>query len=341
MTDHRAIAHAPLRRARGAFIVGGTWLISCVGAEGMDEPAEGSRAGADGEIPGARARSPAPDEHAEALELKRQDPASYDASLRVLEAHQSICGPTNDMQDVNAYAGDLGVSKEYVERHKGPVGAIATLDRADAGWKFCSGTLVATNVFLTASHCVDEQTLGRYVAMNYELDQGEGTTLRDQKFYRISAVLVDDIDRDFALLRLDGDPGGQFGWTDIREADVTVGETIAIIQHPEGEPKQIEAGFVSQLSPKQLHFEDVDTLPGSFWLWRARRRRLARRHPHDRRLRARRRGQKLCHSNDERVERVERAARDLAREPLAGAHGLVRAFGSAFVRRRLQRRRAG
>ncbi|WP_434418078.1 trypsin-like serine peptidase [Nannocystis pusilla] len=222
------------------------WATSCVeaeatGAHDRDEDL------ADAETPG------------ETTEKERSGVLRSGATGADLE--RELCGP-NDMQYVNAYAGDLGVTKDYVREHKGPVGAMATSDRPEEGYKFCSGTLVATNVFLTASVCVDAKTVGRFVTMNYELSQGKGTSLLEEQFYRIEAVLVEDVDRDFALLRLQGDPGATFGWTDIRETEAVADETIVIIQHPMGGPKQFDAGRVSEVAPEQFSY-DADTRSGS------------------------------------------------------------------------------
>ncbi|WP_434418080.1 FG-GAP-like repeat-containing protein [Nannocystis pusilla] len=252
-----------LVRAGGAAVLtGSAWAISCVRADGvdaLDQDAEG--------VEVEQARVGMGDDAYDLLSMKREDP-EYDASLNTWLQPEIICMPEDGLQAVNVYAGDLGVSIDYVQEHKRPVGAMATVPNVNpnsppGGWKFCSGTLVATNVFLTASHCVDSQTVGRVVAMNYELSQEENSALLEEKRYRINAVLVDDDQWDFALLRLDGDPGGEFGWTDIREESAIEGEAIAIIQHPKGEPKQLHAGHVAELDLQRLYYADVNTHQGS------------------------------------------------------------------------------
>src|SRR5688500_13850451 len=101
-----------------------------------------------------------------ALLAKRRDPARYDAAARLGRVPFTICG-ANDLQYVNAYDGTLGVPTSFVATHKRPVGAM-TASNAAGGSKYCSGTLVGTNVFLTASHCVGASTVGHFVSMNYE-----------------------------------------------------------------------------------------------------------------------------------------------------------------------------
>ncbi|WP_434423892.1 trypsin-like serine peptidase [Nannocystis pusilla] len=199
----------------------------------------------------------------ELLQRKDEDP-TYDASsAEFLVLGEATCGDVIDLQYVNAYDGALGVDKAYVRAHKGPVGVLATTGVATEGVKFCSGTLVGTNLFLTASHCVDAHAVERFVGMNYEYYRGDETALNEVKFYPVREVVWDDPGRDTALLRLGGDPGAEFGWADIRETPVAVGEMTAIIQHPLGDPKQIEAGKISGVSRGRLSYDDTDTQPGS------------------------------------------------------------------------------
>ena len=106
-----------------------------------------------------------------ALALKRAHPDTYDAAAAALAIPESLCGG-NDLQLVNAYAGGLGPSSRYVQNHKTAVGAMS--DDTVSG-KYCSGTLVSRDLFLTASHCVDSTTVGDVVAFNFELSGGAGS----------------------------------------------------------------------------------------------------------------------------------------------------------------------
>ena len=60
---------------------------------------------------------------------------------------KSICGRTNDLQEVPEYDGTLGISIGFVAQHETPVGAILNA----GGSPYCSGTLISENLFLTAA----------------------------------------------------------------------------------------------------------------------------------------------------------------------------------------------
>jgi V8-like Glu-specific endopeptidase/endonuclease/exonuclease/phosphatase (EEP) superfamily protein YafD len=198
-----------------------------------------------------------------ALRVKRENPAAYDA-VAALERlpPESQCG-ANNLQFVNAYDGTLGESISFVTDHKGPVGAMTTSPTAGAGNKFCSGTLIGTNVFLTASHCVGSTTVGQFVSFNYELSGAAGSPALTESFFRIGEIIDDNTSLDFAIVRLQGDPGGRFDWTDIDEAGTNINDLITIVQHPSVEPKQVEVGHVASLTTDTISYGDLDTMPGS------------------------------------------------------------------------------
>lgn len=176
--------------------------------------------------------------------------------------HESICGTTS-LQYVNSYDGRLGVSRTFVNQHKNPVGAMT--DSANpAASKYCSGTLIGPNVFLTASHCIGTDTVGQYVVMNYERAAGS-TTLLPQEFFRIKDVSVEGAlaGIDYGILLLDGSPGLKYGWATMLAEDPSVGDRLAIIQHPNGDPKQVDAGSLGGISGDYLTYSNVDTQPGS------------------------------------------------------------------------------
>ncbi len=190
---------------------------------------------------------------------KMQNPATYKVKTKL---PKSICGQ-NDLQQVNSYDGNLGQPVDFVNAHKNPVGAMedSGSDKAD---KFCSGTLIGENLFLTASHCVDSSTpKSQYIALNYEKVKGSNSLL-PQKHFKITKVVESHLGGlDYAILQLDGKPGAEFGWTKLRAVTPANGEKLTIIQHPSGEPKQIEIGNMVGTEGTYMKYEDLDTEPGS------------------------------------------------------------------------------
>lgn len=172
----------------------------------------------------------------------------------------SICGPTNDAQFVNSYNGTLGPSVAFVQANKGSKGAMETTTTSG---KFCSGSLISANLFLTAGHCVDASTVGEFVSFNFER-AANSTTLLPQTHVRITAVIEDARGGvDYAIVQLAGTPGNTFGIAPVAASDAAAGAAITIIGHPAGAPKQIEAGTVASLGGDFIRYGNVDTLGGS------------------------------------------------------------------------------
>jgi V8-like Glu-specific endopeptidase len=189
-----------------------------------------------------------------------QDPGDLDLD----ETEQpAICGSTNDAQYVNSYNGNLGPPTTFVQTYKRSKGALESYAGNGTTGKYCSGTLIASNLFLTAGHCVGSSTLGDYIAFNYERAAGS-TTLLTQTHARVNAIVEDGLGGiDYAILRLDGTPGATWGISAVATTDAEVGAAITIIGHPSGQPKQIEAGTVASRSTGYLRYGNVDTLNGS------------------------------------------------------------------------------
>ena len=101
-----------------------------------------------------------------------------------------------------------------------------------------------------------------HVNFNYQVDP-DGNLRQEQSFavlsleeYRLGAL-------DFAIVRLAGNPGLTFCMTEISPTDAGAGDMVAIIQHPEGLPKRIEAGEVLAPTGSQIRYSTIDTLGGS------------------------------------------------------------------------------
>ncbi len=184
-----------------------------------------------------------------------------EAGLGEVEQH-TICGTTDDSQYVNSYNGTLGPSIAFVSSNKGSKGAMES-SNSNSSSKYCSGTLISANTFLTAGHCVDSSTVGDYVSFNYERAAGS-TTLLTQDHYRIDAVLEDALGSvDYAIVRLAGSPGTKWGIATVASADAAVGAAATIIGHPEGKPKMIEAGTINSFSGNNIRYGNIDTLGGN------------------------------------------------------------------------------
>ena len=93
--------------------------------------------------------------------------------------YETICGTTDDSQEVEQYNGTLGVPVAFVNAHQSPVGqlqwnnnlaTIYTNPGNVAGVRWCSVTLITNDLFLTAGHCFDQNANG------WQLPLQNGTT---------------------------------------------------------------------------------------------------------------------------------------------------------------------
>ncbi|HRC56147.1 MAG TPA: serine protease [Kofleriaceae bacterium] len=173
---------------------------------------------------------------------------------------KTVCG-ADDTVFVNDYRGTLGPTEAFVQTHKKYIGALEE-EGTTTSRKYCTGSLIASNLFLTANHCqVSTSFLGKWVSFNYERAAGS-TTLLTQSHYRVEAVVEAGLGADFAILRLAGSPGATWGIATVATVDPPVGAAITIMGHAKGGPKKIEAGTVLGFGTKTVQYNNVDTLGG-------------------------------------------------------------------------------
>ncbi len=205
---------------------------------------------------------------------------------------ESMCGADDDSQPVEQYDGTLGVTQDFAAAHQRPVGQLQwNSNLADiydnpgdvSGVRWCSGTLVSHNLFLTAGHCFDQNPNGwtvpridgtnnpisseeiasiMHINFNYQVDPSGN--LRTEEEFKIVELVEYRLDGlDYAVVRLAGNPGSSFGIGKIAAGDADVGDMLAIIGHPAGVPKRIEAGPLTSFDGDRLRYNDIDTLGGN------------------------------------------------------------------------------
>ncbi|PJA59663.1 MAG: hypothetical protein CO163_08080 [Rhodobacterales bacterium CG_4_9_14_3_um_filter_71_31] len=208
------------------------------------------------------------------------------------DLYESICGVTDDSQDVEMYDGSLGVTQAFVTTHQRPVGVLRWNSNLAsiysnpgnvAGVRWCTGTLIADDLFLTAGHCFDQTGGGwnrpRVNGTTNIIPPGEIATNMSVEFdYQrnaagvlktpVSVAVVELVEYrlgglDFAIARLAGAPGQTWGVTRLASIDANVGDMLCIIQHPAGNPKRIEAGPLTSFDGDRIRYNNIDTLGGS------------------------------------------------------------------------------
>lgn len=219
-----------------------------------------------------------------------------------LRAAESVCGD-DDMQDVELYDGSLGVTQSFVAAHQMSTGQIQWNDNLQDRFgpgagnvndqRWCTGTLIADDLFLTAGHCFDPQddpfgwkTPARlvngekvllsaaelapemHVNFGYQVDPATNMT-REALVHPIVALLEYRLEGlDYAIIRLGPDkaetpPGKLFGMRELDRDILADAAQLTVIQHPAGRPKKIEAGIETRVNGDFITYADIDTLGGS------------------------------------------------------------------------------
>jgi V8-like Glu-specific endopeptidase len=216
-------------------------------------------------------------------------------------AFETICGATDDSQDVELYDGSLGVTIDFVRNFSPPVGQLQWLNTLKDIFKgsnkspgnvnnvrWGSGALIGHDLFITAGHCFDrtgggwerpkqngviisEAEIATLMKVNFNFQiNGETKKLREEDSYPVVRLLeFREGQLDYAIVQLGKNskgeiPGEKFGRLGVAGSDLTtVGATLCVIQHPNGKPKMIEAGpLVSNISGR-ISYDSIDTLGGS------------------------------------------------------------------------------
>ena len=232
------------------------------------------------------------------LYLPRLDSLQFDETLEkgagpdYSQILESICGVADDSQPVEKYNGTLGVTTSFVSAHQkqavqvqwnSNLGSIYTNQEDVNGVRWGSGTMISANLLLTCGHLFDvdpngwrvprqngtntaispqEIATNMHVNFLYQVDS-TGTMRAEQSFpitqlieYRLGGI-------DMAICRIGDNPGNTYGFSEVSATNPVVGDMLAIIGHPAGQPKRIEAGPCTSITATTVRYNDIDTLGGN------------------------------------------------------------------------------
>jgi V8-like Glu-specific endopeptidase/uncharacterized protein YidB (DUF937 family) len=210
----------------------------------------------------------------------------YDAIL------ESICGVIDDSQPVEQYDGTLGVTTAFVAAHQEQavqvqwndnLGSVFTNPGDVSGVRWGSATMIGPDLLLTCGHLFDAdpngwtiprqngtanaispQDVALNMHINFDFQVDPSGTPRPEKRFPITQLIEYRLGGlDMAVCRVGGSPGNIHGWSEVATTNAAVGDMLAIIGHPAGQPKRIEAGPATALTGSVIRYNDIDTLGGN------------------------------------------------------------------------------
>ena len=216
---------------------------------------------------------------------------------------ESLCGPDNSQDvelydgklgpskkfvaDFEPSTGQLQWNSDFASKYKPPNANPGNV--ADVRW--CTGTLIAPDQLLTAGHCFDrdgggwvrpkkldngqwtvipesEIATNMHVNFNYQMD-AKTMKPRTAIVYPVTELLENRLGgQDYALVRLGKDKDGKnagdrFSTRKIAPANPANNAAVTMFQHPQGNPKKVEAGKVAKIENALIQYNDLDTQGGS------------------------------------------------------------------------------
>jgi V8-like Glu-specific endopeptidase len=104
-----------------------------------------------------------------------------------------------------------------------------------------TGFLIASDLILTNHHVMPSAELlpGALFRFNYQENfNGEAQQPREYRA-KVNGLYHANQALDYAVIQLEGEPGKEWGWLSLLPRNISKDERVNIIQHPDGQPKQI------------------------------------------------------------------------------------------------------
>ena len=132
----------------------------------------------------------------------------------------------------------------------------------------CTANLIAVDVLLTNYHCIPGMKKGVKVIRSIAVFDYLREDQDDAPSYEVDVTpIAASYDRDFALLRVQDNPGDKFGYFKLKPHRAKANQSLFIIHHPAGMPKRLTRFRCKAYAPEpyaQVYFRHrCDTLGGS------------------------------------------------------------------------------
>ena len=153
------------------------------------------------------------------------------------------------------------------------VGRVHCRDRAGRTVSYGTGFMVSPRLMMTNNHVLDSAAMASYSQVEFDYQVGLDGKPAPSVFFSLSPAdfFLTDKGLDYTLVAVqarlpDGRELRNFGWNRLSDAEgkIIKGEYVNIIQHPNGEPKQLalRENQLEDVLEEWLHYR-TDTAPGS------------------------------------------------------------------------------
>lgn len=142
--------------------------------------------------------------------------------------------------------------------------------REQTSGAFCSGSLLAPDIVVTAGHCITNANdcAGVRFVFDFALTSatGENRTFTQNQVYSCKEIIHREqanAGADFAVIRLDRSVVGRAPLAFKRGAALGTGEPLFVIGHPAGLPQKIAGGAVVRSVQSSFYTTNLDTYGGN------------------------------------------------------------------------------
>lgn len=129
-----------------------------------------------------------------------------------------------------------------------------------------TGFLVAPNLLLTNNHVLPRQELLSSTLFRFNYEENFSGEAQQTFEYRaeLNGIFHTNQILDYTLVQIESEPGKEWGWLPLISRNISLKSRINIIQHPQGQPKQIalQNNFIEYIGGNVIQYI-TSTLPGS------------------------------------------------------------------------------